>query len=699
MEGEVKKLVLKVLRRVMQHELAVSYFNEPVDPDALGIPEYRDLIKTPMDLGTVAKKLERDHYSSPAAMLSDVRLVWQNCHTFNEPGSEVYTACDELAELFDRVWKQARFQGTAKPGTAPPGHKKSKSSGSQPGAAKAGVNKGKPAGEPGKVADSALSHGHPLQRCLQVLELVMKEPDAEPFSTPVDAEAMGLDDYHEIVQQPMDLGTIQKRLLPGRKQGWGTIVYKSTQEVQDDVNLVWHNCRLYNEPGDPIMDMCDNVEAAFEVAWKAAGLTTMKTSPAGLPVLKLPVLKLSAAQQAAASNKRKAGEMAGLSSQGSLDQQIRVKLKAPGPGSPDSGHSPLTKKSIHKKQKTAPPPQQAAQHTQQAWKSSPPVQHSQHAGLAILEEDLDIFGPEPLASRAQQTKQAKHSVPHQAPKPGSEAYASGYRCEACRKAKKGKCGTESAPLKCALRAANGLSTESHSKSGASLKAVSQQSVSQQGSPPYSQARGADSDRHYPAQRSGGQEDMYSDEEDWERPRKGQRAAAKTDDWQLQESEELLPPETKADRQVLAAFAKLQKDRQKAREAIAAAEQAVKELVAARAVLQAIERAEDEQAALDAVPPKLEHWPPNARLVPLDYQPPVASQAQVLHPDIANTAAYWLASPSPGLASLHGLDQPSSRSSALGMAGLHGLEAVAASTGLGLGSPLARSCLMGGLSYL
>jgi hypothetical protein len=28
----------------MQHEIAESFFNEPVDPDALGIPEYRDII-------------------------------------------------------------------------------------------------------------------------------------------------------------------------------------------------------------------------------------------------------------------------------------------------------------------------------------------------------------------------------------------------------------------------------------------------------------------------------------------------------------------------------------------------------------------------------------------------------------------------------------------------------------------------------
>lgn len=32
---------------------AADLFREPVDPEADGIPEYRDVISTPMDLGTV----------------------------------------------------------------------------------------------------------------------------------------------------------------------------------------------------------------------------------------------------------------------------------------------------------------------------------------------------------------------------------------------------------------------------------------------------------------------------------------------------------------------------------------------------------------------------------------------------------------------------------------------------------------------
>lgn len=48
------------IRKECQHLLnrlcalpAADLFREPVDPEADGIPEYRDVISTPMDLGTV----------------------------------------------------------------------------------------------------------------------------------------------------------------------------------------------------------------------------------------------------------------------------------------------------------------------------------------------------------------------------------------------------------------------------------------------------------------------------------------------------------------------------------------------------------------------------------------------------------------------------------------------------------------------
>ena len=50
-----------VLAALEKHECAVI-FTEPVDHVALGLPDYPSIVKHPMDLGTVAKKLENNEY-------------------------------------------------------------------------------------------------------------------------------------------------------------------------------------------------------------------------------------------------------------------------------------------------------------------------------------------------------------------------------------------------------------------------------------------------------------------------------------------------------------------------------------------------------------------------------------------------------------------------------------------------------------
>ncbi len=70
-------------------------------------------VQTPMDLGMIARRLENGLYVSAAAVAEDVRLVWRNCRTFNEPGSDVSKSCDELAGFFDQLWKQAKLEKAA----------------------------------------------------------------------------------------------------------------------------------------------------------------------------------------------------------------------------------------------------------------------------------------------------------------------------------------------------------------------------------------------------------------------------------------------------------------------------------------------------------------------------------------------------------------------------------------------------------
>jgi len=47
-------------------------FHDPVDPDKLGIPEYLEIIKTPMDFGTIKHRLNTNYYHRLQEFLDDM---------------------------------------------------------------------------------------------------------------------------------------------------------------------------------------------------------------------------------------------------------------------------------------------------------------------------------------------------------------------------------------------------------------------------------------------------------------------------------------------------------------------------------------------------------------------------------------------------------------------------------------------------
>lgn len=65
-------------------------FIRPVDPSQLKCPDYFEIIKEPMDLGTVEKKLRNNSYTTPSQFFEDVRKIWSNAFTYNPRHSQVY---------------------------------------------------------------------------------------------------------------------------------------------------------------------------------------------------------------------------------------------------------------------------------------------------------------------------------------------------------------------------------------------------------------------------------------------------------------------------------------------------------------------------------------------------------------------------------------------------------------------------------
>lgn len=85
-----------------KHWQANQYFTHPVDPVALNIPTYFQIIKKPMDLGTVRTKLDAGMYERAKDFEEDVRQIFKNCYKFNPEGDYVYQRGQDLERLFDQ---------------------------------------------------------------------------------------------------------------------------------------------------------------------------------------------------------------------------------------------------------------------------------------------------------------------------------------------------------------------------------------------------------------------------------------------------------------------------------------------------------------------------------------------------------------------------------------------------------------------
>lgn len=79
-------------------------FLQPVDPVALNIPNYREIIKEPMDFGTIQGKLANNQYENGEEFERDVRLIFTNCYLFNPEGNDVHAMGKKLELIFDKKW-------------------------------------------------------------------------------------------------------------------------------------------------------------------------------------------------------------------------------------------------------------------------------------------------------------------------------------------------------------------------------------------------------------------------------------------------------------------------------------------------------------------------------------------------------------------------------------------------------------------
>eukprot|EP01026_Neomeris_dumetosa_P028530 TRINITY_DN2309_c0_g1_i1.p1 TRINITY_DN2309_c0_g1~~TRINITY_DN2309_c0_g1_i1.p1 ORF type:complete len:675 (-),score=118.72 TRINITY_DN2309_c0_g1_i1:446-2470(-) len=101
--SELFDQVVKLVKRIRSHSDA-RLFRESVDPVRYCCPEYYDIIKRPMDLGTMLQKLNEGRYQTVWQVKSDLDLIWSNCFLFNGIESPVGQKGRKLQQYADNLW-------------------------------------------------------------------------------------------------------------------------------------------------------------------------------------------------------------------------------------------------------------------------------------------------------------------------------------------------------------------------------------------------------------------------------------------------------------------------------------------------------------------------------------------------------------------------------------------------------------------
>lgn len=415
-----------VLKALWKHQFAWP-FHQPVDAQKLNLPDYYKIIKHPMDMGTIKKRLESNFYRSAQDCIKDFNQMFTNCYTYNKPGEDIVIMCQALEKVF--LSKLAAMPSeereltppgkkikppkpTSQPSTPASATGSTTSSGvastpssrppltgavptsdtlhnrpalgantsrsptpshtptttpvsntagrvgtvgispssqsskmpslgvippSQPTKTKKGVKRKADTTTPGALIhasspydptfevsasikaqtkqlvadasrnvkkvrkdsfDDSKSYNNsnnkqseatsaPLDFCREILKELFGKKHAGyawPFYQPVDAELLGLEDYHEVITKPMDLGTVKRKIENGD--------YHLASEFADDVRLIFTNCYRYNPPGSDVVTMARKLQDVFEMKYA-------HTPPEGLASLKseLPTAQAAKAEQ------------------------------------------------------------------------------------------------------------------------------------------------------------------------------------------------------------------------------------------------------------------------------------------------------------------------------------------------------------------------------------------------------------------
>ena len=103
---QVAKRIISQLMRLHSAKI----FAEPVDPEKVGASDYHDVVKNPVDFGTIKQRLNTNHYHIAQEFIDDMLLVFDNCLLYNGENSNVGRMCNKVRNEFKRLYEELNIE-------------------------------------------------------------------------------------------------------------------------------------------------------------------------------------------------------------------------------------------------------------------------------------------------------------------------------------------------------------------------------------------------------------------------------------------------------------------------------------------------------------------------------------------------------------------------------------------------------------
>uniref|UniRef100_A0A8C5RCQ4 Bromodomain testis-specific protein n=1 Tax=Laticauda laticaudata TaxID=8630 RepID=A0A8C5RCQ4_LATLA len=97
--NQLQYLQKTVMKAMWRHNFSWP-FHQPVDVETLKLPDYYNIVKEPMDLTTIQKRLEHQYYTCAAECIENFKTMFANCYLYNKPSDDIVFMAQELEKVF-----------------------------------------------------------------------------------------------------------------------------------------------------------------------------------------------------------------------------------------------------------------------------------------------------------------------------------------------------------------------------------------------------------------------------------------------------------------------------------------------------------------------------------------------------------------------------------------------------------------------